>query len=266
VRFDCSFVSSAAPDSFEICVSPRTYTGLVAGAYVFKVRASDAAGNLGLPVSASFTYDPASAPPPPNTFQDDFSSPDLNPAWTWVDPLGNTGWSLTASPGRLRIAAPAGSAHNCWTGLQTCARMLTRLDPGDFAAETKIDGAALGPRAQGYGIFLWQNAGNYIRFEFWSYGTGVVYAAAWRVINGSGSQALPLTTVTLGASNRLRVTRTGNTYRMFFITDGSSVWRSAGSFTQSNFAPAQVGLDVVNYETTPQTTANFDFFSLAPGN
>jgi hypothetical protein len=43
-------------------------------------------------------------------------------------------------------------------------------------------------------------------------------------------------------------------------------WNFAGSFTQVGFVPVQAGLEVANYELNPATTANFDYFSLAPAN
>ncbi|HVZ61488.1 MAG TPA: S8 family serine peptidase [Terriglobales bacterium] len=266
VRFDCSFAASSQADSFQTCVSPKAFTGLALGSYTFKVRAADAVGNLSLPVSATFSVVAVPPPPPaPNTFRDDFNTPVLNPAWIWVDPVGNSTWSQVANPGYMQIALPAGSTHNCWPGLQSCVRMMKALDAGNFVAETRIDGAALGPRAQAYGILLWQNSNNYVRFEFWTYGTGVI-ATAWRVINGAGSQALPLSYISLGSSNGLRVTRTGNTYSMDYSLNRGVTWNFAGSFTQVGFVPVQAGLEVANYELNPATTANFDYFSLAPAN
>ncbi len=264
VRYDCSFAGSGQPDLFQTCVSPMSYSGLAAGTYVFKVRATDAAGNLGLPAAASFTYDD-NPPPTPNTFLESFGDPVLNPRWTWVDPVGNSTWSLTANPGHLRMVLPAGSTHNCWPGLLNCVRLLTPLQPGDFTAETKIDGAALGQRAQGYGILFWQDQNNFIRFEFWSYGS-TVYVAAWRVSNGSGSQPLPLKTVMPGSSNLLRVSKTGSTYQFSYSINGGSTWLLAGTFSASGFSPASVGVEANNYEFMPSTTANFDYFSLTGQN
>ncbi len=265
VRYDCSFAASGQPDSFQTCVSPKTYGSLAPGTFVFKVRATDGAGNLGLPVSASFTYDNTPPPAPPNTFVENFTDSVLNPRWTWIDPVGNATWSLTASPGHLRMSLPAGTTHNCWPALFSCVRLLTPLASGNFTAETKIDGVNLGARAQGYGIFLSQDPNNYIRFEFWSYGWGVS-VAAWRVSNGSGLQPLPLSFVTLGASNLLRVSKVGSTYQLSYSTNGGNTWLSSGSFSASGFVPNAVGMEANSYEFLPSTTANFDYFSLTGQN
>jgi hypothetical protein len=53
--FDCSLVRTTAADAFSPCTSPKAYAAQPAGSYIFKVRARDAAGNLGGPASFSFT-------------------------------------------------------------------------------------------------------------------------------------------------------------------------------------------------------------------
>ena len=53
--FECSLAAGSGPDSFSACPSSgRTYAGLANGAYAFKVRATDLAGNQG--VAASFEW------------------------------------------------------------------------------------------------------------------------------------------------------------------------------------------------------------------
>jgi hypothetical protein len=53
--FACALSSS--PDGYRPCLSPQSYGPLVDGSYTFYVRAADAAGNVGAPVSATFTLD-----------------------------------------------------------------------------------------------------------------------------------------------------------------------------------------------------------------
>ncbi|MGE5283150.1 MAG: hypothetical protein ACM3N0_12690 [Chloroflexota bacterium] len=78
--FECSLALGAASDSFSSCSSSgKTYTGLADGVYTFKVRAKDAAGNLGSPTSFEWTVENTvpdttppdtaidSAPPDPST-------------------------------------------------------------------------------------------------------------------------------------------------------------------------------------------------------
>jgi uncharacterized repeat protein (TIGR02059 family) len=59
-RFECRL--EGYNDGFESCTSPKAYTGLPEGPYTFRVRATDAAGNVdSTPASRSFTLD-ATAP------------------------------------------------------------------------------------------------------------------------------------------------------------------------------------------------------------
>ncbi len=71
-RFECSLAAAAGADSFSACPSSgRTYTGLADGAYRFKVRGEDAAGNLGTAAVFEWTVDNSLADTtPPDTFID----------------------------------------------------------------------------------------------------------------------------------------------------------------------------------------------------
>ena len=68
--FECSLTTSAS--SFESCTSPKNYTAQPDGAYTFKVRATDAAGNTGDAASYSFEIDATDSAAP--------SVPDLETA------------------------------------------------------------------------------------------------------------------------------------------------------------------------------------------
>ncbi len=53
--FECRLAGLASPGTFTPCTSPRSYGPLTDDSYTFSVRATDAAGNVGQPVSTSFT-------------------------------------------------------------------------------------------------------------------------------------------------------------------------------------------------------------------
>ena len=55
VAFECSLSSGA--DAFEPCESPATYSTRADGDYLFKVRGTDAAGNVSAATTAAFTID-----------------------------------------------------------------------------------------------------------------------------------------------------------------------------------------------------------------
>lgn len=71
VTFECSLESSPA-DDFEPCTSPATYGPLTDNVYTFKVRATDALGNVGEPSLYVFLLDAVQVAAP--------STPDLAPA------------------------------------------------------------------------------------------------------------------------------------------------------------------------------------------
>jgi len=77
--FGCSLAAGAAGDSFSACPSAgKTYTNLADGAYTFKVRAADGAGNVGTPVVFEWTVDNSlTDTTPPDTIID--SAP-VNPS------------------------------------------------------------------------------------------------------------------------------------------------------------------------------------------
>jgi Tol biopolymer transport system component/Ca2+-binding RTX toxin-like protein len=59
--FECSLAAASGADDFAACESPSTYPALTDGDYVFKVRATDSAGNTGAAAERAFTV--ATAPP-----------------------------------------------------------------------------------------------------------------------------------------------------------------------------------------------------------
>jgi hypothetical protein len=124
----------------------------------------------------------------------------------------------------------------------------------DGTYETKIDGNSLSQRYQSYGLLLWQDSTNFIRLEIQA--DPAVKTAAWRVIGGVGSNAIAQQAYTLGASNYLRVAKSGIT--LYGSPDGVT-WTNRGSVNQPGFTVNQAGLQVGN-STATATTANFDDF------
>ncbi len=55
--FECRLDGPGRTDTFQLCTSPAGYGGLQDGAHTFRVRAKDAAGNLGAEATRQFTLD-----------------------------------------------------------------------------------------------------------------------------------------------------------------------------------------------------------------
>jgi Tol biopolymer transport system component len=117
--FECSLTTGAA--AFEPCQSPAGYTGLAADDYVFSVRATDGAGNVGAASSYAFTIETDVEVPAPST-------PDLTAA-------SDTGLSATdnitadATP-TLTGTAPAGSTVSILVDGTVGGSALTTADGG----------------------------------------------------------------------------------------------------------------------------------------
>lgn len=201
----------------------------------------------------------APAPPPAITLRDDFESPYLPPEWAVTDPLHDAGISL-ATTGHLRIAVPSGQPHDCWSGVSACARVLRTVSPDDLVLETQILGEPITGVNQAYGLLLWQDDMNYLRFEFLSTDTGV-RVMCYGVIDGAGVNPLEGPLVTLGTANVLRASRMSSLFTLDFSTDGGLHWARAGAFLQP-FTPHQAGVHVVTGGSGPSATANFDYFSV----
>ena len=193
-------------------------------------------------------------------FKDDFSSPPLDSAWTFTDPKGNSNYSLTALPGSLQINVPSGSSHDCYPGLGfDCPRVMRNANDADAVYETMIQGINLLPVDRStYGIMLYQDSNNYMRFEFRHQFSD--QAEAYKIIGNSGSNVLASGSISLGATNFLRAIRSGSDYTLQYSIGGPN-WITVGSFNQPGFTINSAGLYVINAGTNPATTANFDYFS-----
>ena len=66
VTFECMLAKDAVAGAWAACTSPKTYSGLTAGTYVFSVRATDTAGNTSeVSSSDAWTIAPADDTTPP---------------------------------------------------------------------------------------------------------------------------------------------------------------------------------------------------------
>jgi outer membrane protein assembly factor BamB len=200
------------------------------------------------------------------TQSDQFSSSALNPNWYFRDSTGTSSYSLTANPGHLQISVPGGFNHDCWGNSSTsnwfnCSTMLQTAQNVNATYETKIDGTNLTAASNGhsYGIMVWQDDLNYLLFEYFTDTTGSVKIDIAKVIGGVGTIVVSAS-VTLGASNYIRVTRSSTTYTLYYSQDGTT-WTTVGSLTQT-LTVNRAGLVVSNYNFIPAVTGNFDYFTV----
>jgi hypothetical protein len=76
--FQCSLDGA----TFASCMSPKSYSGLTDGSHTFRVRATDQAGNTGLPTSYAWTVD--GNPPPAPTISSNPANPTTSTSATFV--------------------------------------------------------------------------------------------------------------------------------------------------------------------------------------
>jgi hypothetical protein len=76
--FECSLDGAA----FASCTSPKSYSGLTDGSHTFRVRATDQAGNAGLPASYAWTID--GTPPPAPTISSNPANPTTSTSATFA--------------------------------------------------------------------------------------------------------------------------------------------------------------------------------------
>ncbi|MCD6519147.1 MAG: DUF1349 domain-containing protein [Anaerolineae bacterium] len=185
-------------------------------------------------------------------FCDDFNDESLKPGWTWVDPNGDSSFSLTNSPHSLELSTPRGG-HDLFLNLDA-PRMIQRVT-GDFVIRTKVAMIA-DYDYQGAGLLVWQDSNNYIRAELG--GAPRAITMAYR-IHGHYRH------VHCGAygftSIFLRITRTGNTFSGEYSTDGVK-WKPIYSVSYPAESSLYVGLHLINQWQNHPAKAYFDYFEI----
>ena len=183
-------------------------------------------------------------------FSDEFTETTLDPGWTWIDPLDDCGYSLTANPGYLRISVPDGN-HDLWPGGNYNAPRVTQLAGGDFSVETRV---LFNPQydSQNAGILVWADSVNLVRLERSTFNT-VMLAS---VVGGSGTVQSKSYS---GTDTYLRLVRAGNDFTGYYSSDGVN-WNLVGSAAITASDPVYTGLMVVDQYQDNPISADFDYF------
>ncbi|GHO99350.1 hypothetical protein KSF_093980 [Reticulibacter mediterranei] len=211
-------------------------------------------------VSPTTTNTPTTSPTPadsPTSFSDQFSSSTLQDGWTFSNTAGNGNYSLSNKPGYLQINALTGTGHDCWENTANCIRMTRLLGNNDGTYETKIDGDSLPSGRASYGLLLWQDAKNFVRFEIFSQ-----TLSCWKVINGTGAQCGSYQKITIGPQY-IQVKKTGANYGVAYSNDGKT-WAEAFGVDIPAFTISEGGVTVNDLSNDPNTTGNFDYFTYTP--
>ena len=220
-----------------------------AGEFAFDVVATDASStvataHLGIHVSAGSPHD------------DEFSSATLDPKWSIVRP-DVSAYSLSASPGSLRIVAKPGALSSNNIGnivLQTAPagdqEIVTRMW---FPARQNYDHA---------GILYYQDDDNFVAMaRHYSDGcpTRNCMLFYWEAAGAQTYLTIPVDTTV----NYLRITKTGNDYTGWYSTDGAA-WTPAGSASNVVLSSPRMGFLAATVFAGIDKPADFDFFHWKP--
>ena len=223
--------------------------------------------SLGATPSATATPEPAepvaSVPPvasataSPVLFRDDFEG-SLAVGWQWLheDP---THWSLTATPGHLRIIVQPSSVNE-----ERVRNFLVRPAPdGNFEIGTLLRFTPTS-NFQFAGLLIYQAQGNAMQFGRAFAQCGSAYCVG-NAIYFDSYQAFKFdptnfaTQVDNPSVAYLRLSREGTNYTAYYSSDGNN-WNTIGQHT-SSITPTYVGL--IAAQAQPQEVpADFDYFTI----
>lgn len=181
---------------------------------------------------------------------EDFQFNTLDQKWQWIDPLGDSNYSLTENRGYLRLMVPSGG-HDFYSN-RNAPRMMQTLS-GDFTVETRI---LFSPQYnyQGAGLFLWFDDRNFIRLER----TLVQGVDVWYSIDGyyQGIE-IPYSLNSI----YLRMVRSDGWVTLSYSSDGLQ-WENVTNIPFPSANPLQLGLILVNQAENHSIFADFDYFRL----
>jgi regulation of enolase protein 1 (concanavalin A-like superfamily) len=207
-----------------------------------------------------------------STFTSDaFNSRNLmRPRWTFTDPTMESfvrmaGYNTDSA--QVQISVPAGSEHDLWNLGYNVPRFTQPCANEDFTVEAKFYSGMQGASFVSYqaqGIVVEQDSANLIRFDFTTgHEVDSVKAFSAVFLNGFSSPSVKINNKYFAgygvAPMWLRVTRTGNTWKMYYSLNGST-FTLADSFVQA-LNVSRIGAFAGNAGPNPaQFTMKMDYF------
>lgn len=198
---------------------------------------------------------------------DDFSATELDTdLWEIINPLGSGAIGITGPfslDAALGIYTAPGIIHDLWGEVRDAPRIMQPALNQDFQLEVKFN-TGVSSKFQIQGMIIEQDAANYLRFDFYSDGTGTyIFAAGFRDGQPAGDPAVNLLIGEIGITGLImRVDRVGDQWLQSYSRDGFT-WTPVGDFNFS-LAVSQVGLFAGNTNSDPDAipshNAEFDYF------
>jgi len=185
-------------------------------------------------------------------FRDDFDAADLGAGWSFIDHLGDCSYSLSESPGYLKISVPSGVNHDCWTARNDCPRMVRAVENSmEMTFEVRMDVSVEPSDVTSFGLWVGQDDSHFLRFEIYR-ANGHAFVKAFSVFWPAGAEELSYGIgSTMGATNYLRINKHEGTYELLFSLDGI-VWNDVGVVLMPELNFTTAGLFVINYGEDPE--------------
>lgn len=226
---------------------------------------TDNPGQLTMNGNKTVTANFAPEPPYLGAKSDDFNRCTLNTnVWSFVNPKNDA--TLALNGAEAVIIVPGGAEHNVWEDGITAPHLRQAVDNRDFEIDVKF-ASLLNKRFQMQGLIISQDDKNLLRINFQSDGTTVSLYAA-KFVTGQKPRKIAQVNLTNGeALQYMRVKRTGDTWEVFYSTDGMT-WLTASELRFKHamivsgvgiFAGNAVGSNA-NPSRTPAHTAVIDYF------
>jgi beta-xylosidase len=197
------------------------------------------------------------------TWTDEFATSSLDSHWSWIRE-DNTHWSLTDSPGFMRITTQQGGLLNDGGDAQNL--LLRNAPVGDFEFETHVIFTPT-ENFQIAGLLVYQDDDNflllgraYCGFIPPCVGNGIYFDHEEQGTFIGGNFAM---TTTITGEAYFRLVRHSTIYTGYISENGTD-WTMVGAHTViSGMIPSKVGLAAEDgYQGAVETPADFDYFRL----
>ncbi|MBD5781201.1 DUF1349 domain-containing protein [Pelagicoccus sp. NFK12] len=204
---------------------------LSAGLHRVRASSTDSRGAVGYGEVEVFVETPR------RTFvSEDFSREKLDlDLWKFRDPVGDAGYALEG--GVLKMTVPPGRDHDIWVGGNRAPRVSQRILNTPFGLQAKFASTPT-ERFQSQGLFVEQDSRNFIRYDFYSNGTGLfVFCASFT--NGK-PKTLFNSKISPSDQYYLRIDRSESKLVFYYSFDGQR-WTEAGALDR-NMDVVEVGV------------------------
>ncbi|HRO25457.1 MAG TPA: DUF1349 domain-containing protein, partial [Promineifilum sp.] len=221
--------------------------------YNYRLTSIDYFGNT--VVTGNFTFQ--TKRDPGAILSDEFSGCTLDTSvWSYINPLNDSSFTMTGAG--VQISVPAnGTSHDLWKqGLQA-PRLMQFVTDQNFNVEVKFD-STIDKKTQTMGVLVQQDATTWQRFNFQNNGLN---DNSLVVVDSKNNNPVVISTtpsITMGAANYMRVSRSGNYWNLEYSNDGKT-WIYAATVERA-LTMSAIGPFVGNTGTNPAHNGIIDYF------